>query len=143
MGRARTRFVFWAWAYMWSRRPDGWGFWQARDVVESEDRAEKRVVMCGAEEFAAASWSRAGQPGWTARAERYDGDAERRHGVQMAIFSRGTACRARRKNLALSGHLWRLRIQRRTVVAHRAVDGARLLVVRSGTACRAPTEENA
>ncbi len=37
-----------------SRRADGWRFRQARDVVESEDRAEKRVVMCGAEEFAAA-----------------------------------------------------------------------------------------
>jgi len=63
-----------------ARRADDWRWRQARDVVESEDRAEKRVVMCGAEEFAAASWSRAGQPGWAARAERYDGDAVRRHG---------------------------------------------------------------
>src|SRR5579862_4784821 len=63
-----------------ARRADDWRWRQARDVGESEDRAEKRVVMCGAEEFAAASWSRAGQPGWAARAERYDGDAVRRHG---------------------------------------------------------------
>jgi hypothetical protein len=65
---------------MWSRRPDDWRLRQARDVVESEDRAEKRVAMRGAEEFAAPSWSRAGQPGWAARVERYDGDAKCRHG---------------------------------------------------------------
>ena len=65
-----------------ARRADDWRFRQARDVVESEDRAEKRVVMCGAEEFAAASRSCAGQPGWAARAERYDGDAVRRHGFE-------------------------------------------------------------
>ena len=41
-----------------------------------------------------------------------------------AIFSRGTACRARRKNLALSGHLSRSRVQGPTVVAHGAMDGA-------------------
>src|SRR5579864_4066168 len=65
-----------------ARRADDWRLRQARDVVESEDRAEKRVVMCGAEEFAAASRSCAGQPGWAARAERYDGDAVRRHGFE-------------------------------------------------------------
>src|ERR1700722_2671682 len=80
MRRVQMRFVFLAWAYMWSRRPDDWRLRQARDVVESEDRAEKRVAMRGAEEFAAASWSRAGQPGWAARVERYDGDAKCRHG---------------------------------------------------------------
>ncbi len=39
------------------------------------------------------------------------------------IDSRGTACRARRTNLALPSHLSRLRIQRRTLVADRAMDG--------------------
>jgi hypothetical protein len=36
--------------------------------------------MCGAEEFAAASCARTRQPYGAAQAERYDGDAERRHG---------------------------------------------------------------
>ena len=63
-----------------ARRADGWRFRQARDVVESEDRAEKRVMMCGAEEFAAASGARARQPGCAARVERHDGDAKCRHG---------------------------------------------------------------
>ena len=63
-----------------SRRAGGRRFRQARDVVESEDRAEKRVVMCGAEEFAAASRARTRQPHGAAQAERYDGDAVRRHG---------------------------------------------------------------
>jgi len=81
--RWRMRFVFWAWAYMWSRRAGDWRFRRACDVVESEDRAEKRVVMCGAEECAAASPARAGQPGWGARGERYYGDAVRRHGCRF------------------------------------------------------------
>jgi hypothetical protein len=121
MRRWRMRFVFLAWAYVWLRRADDWRFRQARDVVESEDRAEKRVMMCGAEEFAAASRARARQPGCAARVERYDGDAEQRHGVRVPIFSRGTACRARRKNLALSRHLWRLTIRGRRMVAHGAM----------------------
>src|SRR5580704_11347827 len=89
MRRVRMHFVFWAWDYVWSRRPDDWRLRQARDVVKSEDRAEKRVAMRGAEEFAAPSWSRAGQPGWAARVERYDGDAECRHdaGFSGAGFS--------------------------------------------------------
>jgi hypothetical protein len=36
--------------------------------------------MCGAEEFAAPSCARTRQPHGAAQAERYDGDAERRHG---------------------------------------------------------------
>ena len=79
MRRARMRFVFLAWAYVGRGGPTGWRFRQARDVVESEDRAEKRVVMCGAEKFAAASCARTRQPHGAARAERYDGDAVRRH----------------------------------------------------------------
>ncbi len=62
-----------------ARRADDWRLRQARDVVESEDRAEKRVVMCGAEEFAGASRARTRQPHGAAQAERYDGDAVRRH----------------------------------------------------------------
>ena len=57
--------------------------------------------------------------------------------------SRGTACRARGRNLAMSSHLSRVRIQRGTLVARRAMDGVPLLVARSGTACRAPTGETA
>jgi hypothetical protein len=59
-------------------------------------------------------------------------------GVGLTL-SRGTACRARRKNLALSSHLQRLTIRGRRLVAHCAMVGAWLLLGRSGTACRAPT----
>jgi hypothetical protein len=64
----------------------------------------------------------------------------------IVFFSRGTACRARRKNLAGSRHLSRCssRFQKvkKAFVARALLDGADVLVARSGTACRAPTAGN-
>src|SRR5580700_54096 len=66
--------------------------------------------------------------------------------LRSFIRSRGTACRARRKNLLGLSHSWRyskLNAEAKTLVAAQSVDGACLLVTRSGTACRAPTGEAA